>query len=441
MAGLGPFEARPRLAVAVSGGADSLALCLLAQGWAAARGGEVLALTVDHGLRPDSAAEARQVAAWLSVRKISHRTLRWPGPKPATGIQAAARAARYGLLLGACREAGALHLLLGHHRGDQWETMVMRSRRHGDPGDPRQVAATAPGTWMMAPCLETADGRLLRPLLDFEAPELRHFLAACGQPWLEDPSNADPRFERVRVRRRLSNWSREARERLFGAAAAAEGQAADWSLAVARVLAGACRLEASGVIHGDFEALSAEGPGIGSAALSRILTTVGGRGSGPGRDAVARLYARLAEQPAVSATLHRCRLRRVRSRVEISRELRHLPPPLPAVAGTSLHWDGRFQVTIGPDVPAGWTLAAAGAGHGAGLAGAAALPALFADGVLVAAAVPAAGRGVPPAGLAIVFQPLRTLSGPGRFVATGDCGTMSRSDTGHKHLRARGGSP
>ncbi|MBU2090035.1 MAG: tRNA lysidine(34) synthetase TilS, partial [Alphaproteobacteria bacterium] len=85
MMALGGFEPQPTLAIAVSGGADSLALTLLASDWAAAQGGRVLALTVDHGLRAEAAEEATRVAGWLSARGIAHETLRWTGPKPATG--------------------------------------------------------------------------------------------------------------------------------------------------------------------------------------------------------------------------------------------------------------------------------------------------------------------------------------------------------------------
>ncbi|MGE0725158.1 MAG: tRNA lysidine(34) synthetase TilS, partial [Alphaproteobacteria bacterium] len=129
MARLGPWERSPRLAVAVSGGPDSLALTLLADGWARARGGAVLALTVDHGLRPEAAAEAATVAAWLGARGIAHATLEWSGPRPMAAIQAAARAARLDLLAAACREAGILHLLLAHHRQDQAETASLRGAR------------------------------------------------------------------------------------------------------------------------------------------------------------------------------------------------------------------------------------------------------------------------------------------------------------------------
>ena len=119
MAGLEPFETPPRLAVAVSGGADSLALVLLCHRWARRRGGEVIGLTVDHRLRAESEAEARQVGKWLVRQGIAHRRLVWErlGGKPTSAIQAAARTARYRLLADWCRRRGLLHLALAHHAG------------------------------------------------------------------------------------------------------------------------------------------------------------------------------------------------------------------------------------------------------------------------------------------------------------------------------------
>src|SRR5215472_14255742 len=118
---LGAFERRPRLAVAVSGGADSMALALSAAAWARHRGGAITALTVDHRLRPESTGEARQVGAWLTARGIAHETLVWEGPHPTGDIQAAARTARYRLLEAWCAQHGVLHLLTAHHREDQAE--------------------------------------------------------------------------------------------------------------------------------------------------------------------------------------------------------------------------------------------------------------------------------------------------------------------------------
>src|SRR5690349_6102815 len=98
LAAIGEFESRPVVAVAVSGGPDSMALMLLADRWARQRGGVAWGLTVDHGLRPESAAEARTVGGWLAARVIPHEILVWTGTKPTSGIQEAARGARYRLL-------------------------------------------------------------------------------------------------------------------------------------------------------------------------------------------------------------------------------------------------------------------------------------------------------------------------------------------------------
>src|SRR5690606_9469224 len=115
-----PFEPRPHLAAAVSGGADSTALLLLAHQWASERGGRITTLTVDHGLRPEARAEAQSVARLCAERGIEHHILTCP-PFPGGATQEEAREARYGLLTGWCRERHALHLLLAHHRDDQAE--------------------------------------------------------------------------------------------------------------------------------------------------------------------------------------------------------------------------------------------------------------------------------------------------------------------------------
>ncbi|MGE5269322.1 MAG: tRNA lysidine(34) synthetase, partial [Thiohalocapsa sp.] len=108
---IGGFEARPLVAVATSGGPDSMALALLADRWARHLGGRATALTVDHGLRPESGAEAAIVAGWLTTHGIAAEILRWDGMKPATGVQEAAREARYRLLAEWCRVHGVLHLV------------------------------------------------------------------------------------------------------------------------------------------------------------------------------------------------------------------------------------------------------------------------------------------------------------------------------------------
>ncbi|MEK9901092.1 MAG: tRNA lysidine(34) synthetase TilS, partial [Rhodospirillaceae bacterium] len=197
MARLGPFEAEPAIAVAVSGGRDSMALALLAAQWAAAQGGTVSAVTVDHRLRPESGDEARQVAGWLERHGIAHETMIWhdsPGPGGAGmgASEAAARNARYALLEEYCGAHGILHLLVGHHRDDQVETQALRRAR----------GSGIVGRAGMPAVRELTHTRILRPLLGLPRARLTATLAARGQGWIDDPSNRDTRFARARLRLR-----------------------------------------------------------------------------------------------------------------------------------------------------------------------------------------------------------------------------------------------
>jgi len=190
MRALAPFERAPQLAVAVSGGADSMALALLAERWARARGGSVKAFIVDHRLRPESTAEAAAVRAWLEARGIPADILTWEVAKPGAGIEAAAREGRYALLEAAAAAEARLHLLLGHHRDDQAETRAMRAER----------GSGAHGRAGMSALRERPMLRLLRPLLGIAKGRLEATLRGFAQPWMLDPSNRDRRFWRARFR-------------------------------------------------------------------------------------------------------------------------------------------------------------------------------------------------------------------------------------------------
>ena len=191
MAPFEPFETRPGIAVAVSGGRDSLCLALLAGEWARDRDGKLVALIVDHGLRAEAAHEAQATTRTLAAHGIESVILRWRGTKRASGLQVAAREARYRLLGEACRERGILHLLVAHHADDQTETIAMRAARGSGPD----------GLAGMAALIEMPDVRLLRPLLPVARERLTATLMERGVAWIDDPSNVDQRFERARLRR------------------------------------------------------------------------------------------------------------------------------------------------------------------------------------------------------------------------------------------------
>ncbi|MDP7546818.1 MAG: tRNA lysidine(34) synthetase TilS [Alphaproteobacteria bacterium] len=332
---LGPFEKAPDLAVAVSGGADSMALALLAHAWARQRGGAITALTVDHGLRRAAAGEARQVRAWLQGHGIAHQTLRWRGAKPDSGIQAAARQARYDLLGQWCRRRGVLHLLTAHHGDDQAETLLLRIQQgsgiEGLAGMP--MVRALPGV------------RLLRPLLQRRGIDLAASLNRRGQPWLEDPSNQEERYARVRARRHLADTNSGAGGtagllRLAGEAATVRRQLRG---ALADLAARTVRLHPAGFCRFDPAPCLGQNQALLAPLLADILRCIGGGIHRPRRDRVARLCQDLIQHKLVAGrTLAGSRVLPHSDGLLFCREAGRLPGWLEVGAEKSGRWD-RFE--------------------------------------------------------------------------------------------------
>ena len=203
------------IVVALSGGGDSTALLHFAHGFFSGRGetDRLHAVTVDHGLRPESDEEARRAGRQCATLGIRHTIQCWRGAKPSTGLQAAARAARYRLL---AEIAGDGIVLTGHTLDDQLETVAMRMAR----GSGRGLSGIAPAT------LYERRTWFVRPLIAQRRDALRGYLEGIGQDWIDDPSNTDPRFERVRVRGRLAEAQTDDRD-IRAAFAARSQEAAD----------------------------------------------------------------------------------------------------------------------------------------------------------------------------------------------------------------------
>lgn len=354
MARFGPFERTPRLAVAVSGGADSLALALLADAWARASGGAITALTVDHRLRPEAAAEAAQVAAWLGARGIAHATLVRAGNLPAGDVQAAARDARYRLLERWCAAEGVLHLLTAHHREDQAETVLLRLARgsglDGLAGMPAEIEHRA--------C------RVLRPLLGTPRARLAATLAARGQDWIEDPSNLDPAYARARLRRASALLAEEglSTERLATTARLLARARVALEAAVAAHLARAAWVHPAGFAWLDPERLVAAPEEVGLRALAAAIATVSGAAYPPRLGALERLYRELPSGLGAGRTLGGCRVLPRRGRVLVCRESAAAEPPIAALPGAVVVWDGRFRLRLPASAPLGLMLGALGAG-------------------------------------------------------------------------------
>jgi len=329
------FETRPFLAVAVSGGPDSLALAILADRWARERHGEICAVTVDHRLRPESGDEIRRLHGWLAARAIRHEILTWSAHKPATGIQEAARAARYQLLAEWCREHGCLHLLTAHQREDQAETHLIR----------RSASSGADGLAGMSVIREFVDCRILRPLLGVAKARLVALLDAERQPFITDPSNRDPTFERSWLRGtgavpvgadfatllsgiRELGYERVAHERKY-----------------AQLLAQTVVLHPAGFAVLD-PGVALAPSDIAERAIQAIVAVIGGMPYPARRERVARLQGLLTRAVHRGHTLGGCRFVYWRHRILVLRELAGAAGPVQLIPGTSLLWDRRFSVVL-----------------------------------------------------------------------------------------------
>jgi len=198
-----PLVRHPAVVLAVSGGPDSTALLLLMARWQRGlkRGPKLLAVTVDHGLRRTSAAEARSVKVLAGRLGVPHRTMRWEGKKPASGLQQAARDARYRLLAAAARSANASAIVTAHTLDDQAETVLLRLSRGSGLTGLSAMARESP--------LPRHGIILVRPLLDVPKARLIATLERVKITFADDPSNRDPRFTRARLRELMPSLARE----------------------------------------------------------------------------------------------------------------------------------------------------------------------------------------------------------------------------------------
>ena len=304
------LQATSRCAVAYSGGPDSLALLFLAARWMGKRKGRLIAFTVDHGLREESAKEARQAGKAARALGVTHRILSWKGEKPVKGIQAAAREARYHLMIEAMRREGLDTLLVAHHLEDQAETFLLRlARGSGVDGLSAMRHVRALGE----------DMRLMRPLLDIPQARLKATLAEAGLKGIEDPSNDNERFDRVRMRKQ---WP--ALEALGLDASGLARTAAHFSRArealeaqTNALLRGCVEAAPEAWLRADMRALLAAPEEISLRALAAMLKLVSGNFYAPRFDALEALV-RQSGLAALIATHNHELARRMDRRVTLS---------------------------------------------------------------------------------------------------------------------------
>jgi tRNA(Ile)-lysidine synthase len=307
-----PLHDFKRVALAVSGGADSLALMLLAHKYATLTEDlkRFVVYSVDHGLRPEAAGEVRFVVAEAKRLGFKARALKWDGKKPKSGIQEAARMARYQLIAAAMRKDGADVLVTAHHLGDQAETVLMRLA-HGSGVEGLR------GIDMFA---EIGELMIVRPLLNTHPDDLSAVVNRAGLTPVSDPSNDDPSYERVRWRQMLPQLAALGLtpERL--AKFAARMRDADRALSAAAGQAAGALDPKSGEGTIARDALRRLPRAVAVKVVQRLLGEVGGGKKPYDLGAIGALTDRLVREP-VRTTLHGCLVRSNKTMI------RFLPEP------------------------------------------------------------------------------------------------------------------
>ncbi|CAN5205759.1 tRNA lysidine(34) synthetase TilS [soil metagenome] len=312
------------LALALSGGGDSMALLHITAAWAGAHGRRLIAITVDHGLNPASADWSRtceRAARSLDADWIERR---WMGDKPMTGLTAAARQARHALIADAARGAGARVVLMGHTADDIDEADWMRARSVQDGGSTLGRLRD----WSPSPAWPESRGLMLfRPLLEERRQALRDLLRATGQDWIEDPANLDPRFGRSRARAALAG------ETAFGG-----------------VTSHFPTLAPTAIVPLPLGAGFAVTRSLGLQALAVTLLSAAGTSIPPRGTRLSALNDRLRSGQDFSATLCGARVETTGSTVVIGRDIgefkRRMIPDLTLSADQPAVWDGRYEITI-----------------------------------------------------------------------------------------------
>ena len=319
---LDPSQSAP-LAVAFSGGGDSLALLLLAARFGRRHHRPVIALTLDHQINPLSLEWTRQAQGMALAPGAEWRGLVWSAPKPATGLAAAARQARHKLLAVAARDSGCQVLLMGHTADDLLETTLMRARDTPGLGAPR--------IWSPSPVWPQGRGVfVLRPLLSVRRAALRDWLTTEGLDWIDDPANDHPASARARARRALA------------CGAMPQPHAPDGPLYP--LLADAVRFDQTGLARIDRQALSRAPADAASLCLGAAILSVSGRPFPPRSDRLTGLLARSRTEPELIATLGGARLETFGAELLIAPEPVDRRRPMTSEDDV---FEGRFETTPG----------------------------------------------------------------------------------------------
>lgn len=342
-------------AVAVSGGADSMALLHLMADWVA-DAGKLHCLSVDHGLRSDAADECAFVARVAKTLGVNHHTLSVVGPSPEADVQAWARTARYQVMEGFCLEHGIGNLILAHHGDDQAETLVMRMLRGSGVDGLSGMQAIA------NPITQAREPRLVRPLLPFSKDQLLAYLSELRQVYVDDPSNQNEAFKRVRVRQFLAQQPERdiLTDRLRETASRFQRVKNYLDRQVNKALEAICdRDEAFGYATMDRAAFCTLDEEIAFRVLTRLLRSIGGNLYPPRMRDLTSLWGQLRADDFKALTVSGVQFKKqADGRLLICREVGRINQKLYGIQQNPLYWDQRFMIKT--RVPATCQVAALG---------------------------------------------------------------------------------
>lgn len=337
---LTPLLAFDSVALAVSGGSDSVAMMTLVAEWARSRPAapRLAVLTVDHGLRRESAAEALSVNAWAAALGLEAHRLRWAGSKPQSGIQAAARDARYRLMRQWCSSHGFGPIVTAHTLDDQAETVIMRLARGSGVEGLGAMPAESREPW-----------HVLRPFLTVPRARLLATLEARGLPFIDDPSNHNRAFERVRTREVLATLAEAGLSGSHIALAAARlrraNQALEHHAREAEHALLAVAPEGSGSL--DRNRLMELPTEIRIRLLGRAIARFGGHPEAPRLASLEAMERWIAGSEGTARTLAGCRLVRQKAKLLFGREPGRLSAaPVALRPGQVTVWDRRFAIVL-----------------------------------------------------------------------------------------------
>lgn len=346
------LKAYASVLLAVSGGSDSVALMELVRRWVdlVSEPPTVIVATIDHDLRNGSAEETQWVAARASALGFAHASKRWVGNKPTSGIQAAARSARYGLLLEIIAEhsmQAPVAIVTAHTKDDQAETVVMRLARGSGVDGLGGMADRRPLKKSGEPVI------LERPLLGVSKSKLVSYLKAQHHPWLEDPSNASRDFERIRLRQAMPHLETLGVTRDALSLTATRARRARQALdhATSAFIDTYIALNNGAFADVSLYAFSTLPDEIQIRVLTRVLSAFGGAAPNAQLSQIEVLQARIVHGPRPqTVTLGGCVISVQDNQMQIYRELGRTPLPVMDLApGAVLTWDRRFEIVVSPD--------------------------------------------------------------------------------------------